>query len=448
MRYLSVCSGIEAATAAWKPLGWKAVGFAEIEPFPSAVLKHHYPDVKNHGDFTKIEAGDVGPIDLLVGGTPCQSFSIAGLRGGLDDERGNLALEFLKLAQRLRPRWILWENVPGILSSLSHSAPDPCPPPPPVDMGCDGAEMDTEDEYDSEELHGFNSFLAGLSEIGYGFAYRILDAQYDGLAQRRERVFVVGYLGDWRRAAAVLSERESLSWNPPPCRTSRKDITGTLGSRTTAGGGLGTDFDLDGGLIAHALRTEGFDAFEDGTGRGTPIVPVAFGGNNTSGSIEVAAARSALGVESRCDFETETLIAQVTAYRVTGNDGGFETGDRIGALGTGTDPSAHLISFSLRGREGGAMPEVDGDCVGALRSASGGSTRSYLAGAQMGVRRITPTEAERLMGFSPGYTAITYRGKPAADGPRYRCLGNSFAVPVVRWIGERIAMVEAACLND
>ncbi len=344
MRYFSVCSGIEAASVAWEPFGWQCAGVAEISPFPSAVLAHRFPEVPNYGDFTKIEADAIGPIDLLVGGTPCQAFSIAGLRGGLGDDRGNLALEFLSLADRLRPRWICWENVPGVLSSLSHAAPDPCPPPAPMDMGCDGQEVDTEDEYDSEELHAFNCFLAGLSEIGYGFAYRVLDAQYDGLAQRRERVFVIGYLGDWRPAAAVLADRESLSWHSAPCREPGQRAAPTISARPTAGGGLGTDFDLDGGLIAHALRREGHDASEDGTGRGTPIIPVAFalrgreggampefegectgalraaaggssrsyvafGGNNTSGSIEVATAINAKGGTGRCGFESETFIA-------------------------------------------------------------------------------------------------------------------------------------------
>jgi len=184
--YGSVCSGIEAASVAWHPIGWKASFVSEIDNFPRAVLAHHYPEVPLHGDFTTIQDGDYKPIDLLVGGTPCQSFSIAGLRGGLDDDRGNLALEFLKLAQRLRPRWVVWENVPGVLSSNGG--------------------------------RDFGSILAGLGEVGYGFAYRVLDAQYFGLAQRRKRVFVVGHLGDWRRAAAVLFEREGLRGDPAPSR--------------------------------------------------------------------------------------------------------------------------------------------------------------------------------------------------------------------------------------
>lgn len=186
MRYGSVCSGIEAATVAWHPLGWEPAFFSEIEAAPRSVLAHHYPDVPCHGDFTTIGADEYGSIDLLVGGTPCQSFSIAGLRGGLDDDRGNLALEFLRLAQRKGPKWLVWENVPGVLSSNGG--------------------------------RDFGAILGGMVELGYGFAYRVLDAQYFGVAQRRRRVFVVGHLGDWRSAAAVLFERHSLSGNPAPSR--------------------------------------------------------------------------------------------------------------------------------------------------------------------------------------------------------------------------------------
>lgn len=214
MRYLSVCSGIEAATVAWHPLGWEPIAFAEIEKFPSAVLKHHYPNVPNLGDMTKYHDWNIPTIDLLCGGTPCQSFSVAGLRKGMADPRGNLALVFLGLVERFRPRWVVWENVPGVLSSVSGD--DPRPPKLPVDLECEGQVVETYQEF--EELHAFNCFLAGLSELGYGWAYRVLDAQYFGVPQRRRRPFVVGHIGDWRRAAAVLFERYSLSGNPPPRR--------------------------------------------------------------------------------------------------------------------------------------------------------------------------------------------------------------------------------------
>ncbi len=187
MRYLSVCSGIEAASVAWHHLGWTPVGFSEIEPFPAAVLAHRFPNVPNYGDMTKYEQWPLQPgsIDVLVGGTPCQSFSVAGLRKGLEDPRGNLMLTYLAIAARLRPRWIVWENVPGVLSSNGG--------------------------------RDFGTFLGALGELRYGFAYRVLDAQYvrvgrwpRAVPQRRRRVFVVGCLGDGAAAAEVLALREGL----------------------------------------------------------------------------------------------------------------------------------------------------------------------------------------------------------------------------------------------
>ena len=259
MRYLSVCSGIEAATAAWHPLGWIPAAFSEIEAFPRAVLKHHYPQVPLHGDFTTIKGDEYGAIDLLVGGTPCQDFSVAGLRAGIAGDRGNLTLEFLRLAARTRPRWVVWENVPGVLSS-------------------DGG-------------RALGAFLGGLAELGYGFAYRVLDAQHFGLAQRRARVFVVGHLGDWRRAAAVLFERESLSGHPAPRREARKDVAPTIAARTRGGGGLGTDFDCDGGLIAGTLEA----TMGKSRGAGTPVGSVIA---NTLSAARGAARANAADLET------------------------------------------------------------------------------------------------------------------------------------------------------
>jgi DNA (cytosine-5)-methyltransferase 1 len=297
INYLSVCSGIEAATVAWHPLGWKAVAFSEIEKFPSSVLRHHYPEVENLGDMTKFNEWKINePIDLLVGGTPCQAFSIAGLRKGLDDPRGNLTLTFLAMARKFRPRWIVWENVPGVLSDKTNT---------------------------------FGAFLGGLAELGYGCAYRVLDAQYFGVAQRRRRVFVVGYLGDWQRAAAVLFEPESLRGDPAPIREAGQRAAGTISARTAGGGGLGTDFEIGGGLTvetAHTLKADGFDASEDGTGRRTPLWPCevaptlnahfgdkqgledqhALNGGGCS-SPEISRTLNA-GAMGRCDAETETLI--------------------------------------------------------------------------------------------------------------------------------------------
>lgn len=222
MKYGSVCSGIEAASVAWEPLGWEPAWFAEIDPFPAAILAHHYPGITNHGDFTKIEAGP-GSIDLLVGGTPCQSFSVAGLRRGLDDDRGNLALEFLRLAGRARPRWLVWENVPGVLSSNGG--------------------------------RDFGAFLGGLAELGYGFAYRILDAQHFGVPQRRRRVFVVGHSrGLWQRAAAVLFERACLSRHPSQGREARPGIADSLEASLGRRNGQPSEGTRNGHLIPAVSR--------------------------------------------------------------------------------------------------------------------------------------------------------------------------------------------------
>jgi site-specific DNA-cytosine methylase len=209
LRYLSVCSGIEAASMAWEPLGWQPAAFAEVEKFPSAVLAHHWPQVPNMGDMNNHEQWDLPSIDVLVGGTPCQSFSVAGLRKGLRDPRGGLMLTFLEIAQRRRPRWIVWENVPGVLSS--HGGRD------------------------------FGAFLGALGALGYGWAYRVLDAQWFGVAQRRRRVFVVANLGDGAAAAKVLFESESVCRNPAPSRETGERTAATLVRGSKRSGGIGYD---------------------------------------------------------------------------------------------------------------------------------------------------------------------------------------------------------------
>lgn len=200
MIYGSVCSGIEAATVAWKPLGWEASFYSEIDKNPRKVLQHHYSDTPLHGDFTTIQKGFYNDVDLLAGGTPCQSFSVAGKRKGMDDPRGQLSMEYAALADRLGARWVVWENVPGVLSS---------------DNGRD-----------------FKRFIESLVERGYGVTWRVLDSQNFGVPQRRRRVVLVGYRGDWRRSFAALFDRESLQWNPATRREKRGEIVGTLTTRT------------------------------------------------------------------------------------------------------------------------------------------------------------------------------------------------------------------------
>jgi len=358
MKYLSVCSGIEAASVAWEPLGWEPVGFSEIEKFPSAVLAHHYPSTPNLGDMTKFKDWPDANVNVLVGGTPCQSFSVAGLRKGMDDPRGNLALTFLAIADQYRPQWVLWENVPGVLSSAGG--------------------------------RDFGSIIGGLVECGYGVCYRVLDAQFvrvDGFGravpQRRRRVFVVGNLGGWRRSAAVLFERESLSGHSPPRRKTGERVADSL----TVG----------------AIQYSGFC--------GEPV----------SMSLNVH------GV--RMDAESETLIA-------------FEANmsqqkpDATGVHPTLTRQTYASVYFAQNSRD--EVREMD--VVGVLAARTGMKQQSYIRGGFV-VRRLTPTECERLQGFPDGYTHVPYRGKEASDGPRYKALGNSMAVNVMRWIGTRIDLV-------
>lgn len=470
MRYLSVCSGIEAASAAWMPLGWRPVAFSEIEPFPTSVLAHHHPGVPNWGDMTKYKEWPDEPIDLLCGGTPCQSFSVAGLRKGLADPRGNLMLTFGAIAARYRPRWLVWENVPGVLSSNGG--------------------------------RDFGTFLGLLGVLGYGFAYRVLDAQYFGVAQRRRRVFVVGCLGDWRSAAAVLFERHSMSGHPAPSRKAGQ-VAPTIPSRSTAGGGLGTDFDCDGGVItmANGQGGEGFDASEDGTGRGTPLVPMFLHANKgrpagrQSAHTEMVSvkpivetlttdghAQSAVAVPvgvtihgtdptvqkvasydelAQClrartpgniDNSSTTVVQQPVAYRIrtahtSANGWGIQeehTHTLDCAQGVAV---AQPVAFSSKDYGADATNDLAPTLRAMNHAESHANGGGQMAVAQaMQVRRLTPTEAERLMGFPDGYTAIPWRNKPASecpDGPRYKSLGNSWAVPVARWIGERIEAVEA-----
>jgi DNA (cytosine-5)-methyltransferase 1 len=390
VRYLSLCSGIEAATQAWHPLGWRPVAFSEIDPFPCAVLAHHYPHVPNLGDMTRFQEWPDADVDVLVGGTPCQSFSVAGLRKGLADPRGNLMLTYLAIADRYRPRWIVWENVPGVLSS--------------------GGGRD------------FGAFLGGLGKLGYGFAYRVLDAQYVrtcgkpfAVPQRRRRVFVVGYLGDWRRAAAVLVDPEGLRGVPPPRRKAGQIAAPTFGARPAGGGGHGTDFDCDGGLIPYgpdvspALKArDSKGPSSDGDGDGAPLLAVAIQERAVCENPDAGPQGAGFSADG-CSYTLEARNkVQAVAYRTAGDGAVYEEGDATAPLTTGADQSAQIIAQAW------AVP------------------------------RLTPVECERLQGFPDGYTDVPYRRRNwTPDGPRYKALGNSMAVNCMEWIGERIAEVEA-----
>ena len=616
LRYLSVCSGVESASVAWEHLGWTPVGFSEIEPFPSAVLKHRFPNVPNFGDMTKYKEWPIEPgtVDVLVGGTPCQSFSVAGLRKGLDDPRGNLMLVYLGLAEHFRVPWLVWENVPGVLSSNGG--------------------------------RDFGTFLGALGELGYRWSFRVLDAQYFGVPQRRRRVFVIAHLGDRGDPAKVLFEPESLRgdtaksgkarkgsprgarpgaesggrpgpfWNgadvaealtrtsddqrmpdkgrmqmvvqpyrmtafgqyedddgASTCsRRDHKDATDLVVTATgshwdhpanphptlslVSDGALGMNnqalFAQRGaclvpavtatGPVTHYLKGEGFDGGEDGTGRGTPIVPaIAFHPTPLGDSLDPISSvevTHAMGTGSRQGTATVAVAIPFDTTQMTSpkNYSSPKPGDPCHPLAAGAHPPA--IAFAQNTRDEVRLISGDGQTVGALAAQPGMKQTTYLAmtiplqdgrdldkkqnglgvgsigdpaytldtlgqqavatvtgtlssrataggglgtdfevagGLQptitdargigngcvsptlraketlndytplctqptMAVRRLLPVETERLQGFPDNWTDI-YRKKATPDGPRYKAMGNSMAVPVMRWIGERLDRV-------
>lgn len=526
--YLSVCSGIEAASVAWEPLGFKPAGFAEIELFPSAVLVHHWPDVVNYGDLNQLPAlvanGDAPAPDILVGGTPCQAFSVAGLRAGLSDARGALTLAFVRLANAIDdvrtagniPECVIvWENVPGVLSSKDNA---------------------------------FGHFLAGLAgedmplkppgkKWGYAgavlgpqrsVAWRTFDAQYFGLAQRRRRVFVVASARNGFDPCEVLFESEGMRRDIAPRRETGEETAGTLDGRAAGGGFPGTQGAVNGHVVstldASYHRLQGCSGQDANHGH-SHLVP---GGFSTSGA---GFWREGIGaLRARKQDSHENLVAPVIGPLMGGDltrmgasevDSGHYlvqaiTGDITHALNTanngkhssedGTGRGVPVIAqtVALRGRDGGATAELGGDVATALRASSGGGdkphvltvhgtqhpvtsedlaqtlgrnsgqenavwvrevaqtiTQNYgkqldnsdtalgptVVASQMAVRRLMPVECETLQGFPKNHTLIPIRGKPAVDGPRYKSIGNSMAVTVMRWIGRRIQLeLSRGCL--
>ncbi|HAV1742307.1 TPA: phage N-6-adenine-methyltransferase [Enterobacter hormaechei subsp. steigerwaltii] len=414
MKYGSVCSGIEAASKAWEPLGWKPAWFSEIEPFPSAVLAHHWPEVTNLGDMTKIadavRAGDVEAPDVLVGGTPCQAFSIAGLREGLSDDRGQLTLSYVELAnaidakrrERGEPEAIIvWENVPGVLSSKDNA------------FGCFLAGLAGE----SSELQpagGKWTHAGCVSGPERVIAWRVLDAQFFGVAQRRRRVFVVASARKGFDPSAVLFELDSVRRDSAPRRETQKAVAA---------------------LTARGVGTCGADDNQAQAGH-----LIAFGGGNTAGHIDVATSCTAHGI--RLDFDTETFAVHGTQDPDTNRELAHTLGRNNGQENAiVTEP----FTLAIRGRSEGSTVEVRNDgTANALLTQNGGRAGMGVGaiGWGMQVRRLTPIECERLQGFPDNHTLIGWRGKDAdecPDGPRYKAIGNSMAVPVMRWIGERIA---------
>ena len=390
MRYVSLFSGIEAASVAWDGLGWEPVAFSEIDAFPSAVLAHRYPDIPNLGDITQIKWKHFrDKVDLVVGGSPCQSFSIAGKREGLDGASG-LMWEFVRCVREVRPRWLLWENVPGALSSSRGE--------------------------------DFRCLLDSLGDLGYGLAWRVLDSQFFGVAQRRRRVFLVGRLGE-EPPAQVLFEPGSLSGDFETGRKERARIAARSGGGAYAAGFCAGNTAGAGGIgfqreVSPTLR---------GGASGTNMVPTTL-------------------ISEQCHDRSVVAFAQNSRdeLRYQGD------GDVSGALSAnpGIKQTTYVCESVYCVGDATSKASVDEDIAGTLKV--GGlpgyiSAKTAAQGRKYVVRRLTPTECERLQGFPDGWTKVPYRGKPAEecpDGPRYKALGNSMAVPVMRWIGGRIAMEE------
>lgn len=443
MRYVSLFSGIEAASCAWGPLGWEAVAFSEIDPFCRAVLSARFPHVPNLGDIREVDWKELhGKTDVVIGGSPCQSFSVAGSRTGLSGESG-LMLEYIRAVREIRPRCFVWENVPGALS-------------------CEGGKA-------------FGLLLREMDEVGYGLAWRILDAQFFGLAQRRERVFLVGVLGDAARACEILFEREGLRWDTPSSKEKRAALARAAGGGAGAAGlkfnasaaakGVGYSDERSPTVTAGRCPAVCFGIVGNVIGRSDTA-----GGNGAgfcdpdeSGMYTLTAAdRHAvaipggateprvLGIASTNPnaSASEELCGCMTACSAKGPPMACLSGDSAnascdielaGALKVGGSPAniGPVAAFSQNVRDEVRLVGESGDHVGALAAQPGTKQASHVMQGPA-VRRLTPVECERLQGFPDGWTDVEYRGKPAPDTQRYKALGNSMAVPVIAWIGRRI----------
>jgi DNA (cytosine-5)-methyltransferase 1 len=503
--YGSVCSGIEAVSLAWGPLGLQPAWFAEIEPFPCAVLSHRYPRVPNLGDMTliagQVRAGTVAAPDILVGGTPCQSFSVAGARQGLADPRGALTLAYVELANAIDqtrakthrpPAALIWENVPGVLSDRSNA------------FGCLLGALAGEGR--ALEPPGSKwTHAGGVSGARRRIAWRVLDAQYFGVAQRRRRVFLVASGRDDLDPAAVLFESESLRGNPSPGFAPWQDAAGVAapgagaagsydglnsaygkvtisfgGGNThgpidvaaclTAAPGPKNDFEVEtfmvqsvAGSISHTLSTAngGKGSSEDGTGKGVPIIAFTAQGCGSDATMEQAPTLRAGG--HRNSHANAGVVPAIAFAQNSRGELRLESGhgQLAGTLSTGGGKPGQgrpmVVSFSLWGRADGLRAELGGAVSPAPRASGGGGDKGHVLApaweahfrytpsepdtadwSQWRVRRLMPTECERLQGMPDDYTLVPYRGKPAADAPRYKAIGNSMAVPCMAWLGNRL----------
>ena len=376
MNFLSLFSGIEAASVAWKDLGWTCVGVSEIEPFPCELLKQHYPNVPNLGDITKITKemlDELGTIDIVVGGSPCQSYSVAGNKKGLNDPRGQLMLDYIRVVRTVKPKWFVWENVPGALSS---------------NKGRD-----------------FGTLIGKMAELGYDLCWRVLDSKDFGVAQKRRRIFLVGHLGTKASPRKVLFEQEGSIRHLEESIQSRED------NSREAEGGVGRS------SFRKSKRAKSADDYETW---------VEEDQTNT------------LNVFDSSDVRTTQIVVEREYYEHHPNDsrtrGPLDVANTVAArYGTGGGNTPIVVETVLD--KARTLAARDGKDGGAGEEGMYVMERSD----KLKVRRLTPLECERLMGFPDGYTNIEWKrwGK-VVDTPashRYKALGNSMVVNVLKWIG-------------
>lgn len=414
--YLSLFSGIEAASVAWSPLGWLPLAFAEVDAFPSAVLKARFPSVPNLGDVTKVNwrgfVRDFGRPDVLVGGSPCQSFSVAGTRTGLEGASG-LMWEYVRAVREVRPEWVLWENVPGALSSSNGE--------------------------------DFRCLLEALDALGYGLAWRVLDAQFFGVAQRRERVFLVGRLGDPGGPCQVLFEPDCLQWDHPQGREKRKELAAKAGrspacavfkySAGSGAKGVGHEVEVCNTITADWHAPAVYPINEQVATRCNRLCRGTGLGIGGDSNLSDTGCLNPEDPQSKRVFTADSCAPTLSS--------GTTEGMNIQpSVLVPTNPVVCMTDTQ-------ANTSYGGEVCGTLTSHAMKDAPVLACGDgrqnEWAVRRLTPRECERLQGFPDDWTLIPWKGRPAEecpDGPRYKAIGNSMAVPVMRWLGERIAMAD------
>jgi DNA (cytosine-5)-methyltransferase 1 len=502
--YGSVCSGIEAASVAWHCLGFKPSWFSEIEPFPSAVLADHFPEVHNHGDFTKIAkkilAGKCEAPDILVGGTPCQAYSLAGLRKSLDDARGQLSLSFTLLADAMdrkrceenkEPSIILWENVPGVLATKDNA------------FGCflAGLAGETSALVPAGKKWTHAGYVSGPTRT---VAWRILDAQHFGVAQRRKRVFVIASARTDIDPREILFEFDGLRRDFAPRREQRQATTtataprieegnsvavgtdcyngsitgdiactmGTSGSSVNATGptvmtpkqlgkhqkrlALGSRGDITGAKCASDYKGVGNQYVSDGKlVLSLPFQETAdclYAAYGTKWNGNAAAFNGSLFAFTSKDYGNDATVECAPTLRsMSHNKSHANGGGQLAVAYPKRNKHDGAKSFTVSVNSGGFAWESP---VSPTLATTGGATANQQYGfrtADMRVRRLTPIECERLQGFPDNWTRIRWRGnkrKDCPDGPRYKATGNSMAVPVMRWIGFRIHLAVSGQLQQ